>query len=97
MLYSAIKLVQLGANHLKLFPAPHTCIFPKAKDGTPVLNPCGKYAVRLFWMGAWRRVIVDDKIPFEKGGNSIFEMGDSRHEIYALLIAKAVYKLTAHL
>lgn len=96
LIYSGIKLVTQLSNH-KLVSAPHTCIYPKAKDGQPLLNSCGKYAVKLFWMGAWRRVIVDDKIPFDKSGNCLFEVGDVKHEIYHLLLAKAIYKVTAHL
>ena len=37
-------------------------IHPQNDAGCPVQNPSGLYAVRLFWMGAWRRVMVDDHI-----------------------------------
>ena len=30
--------------------------------GLPIQNPSGLYAVKLFWMGAWRRVMVDDHV-----------------------------------
>ena len=29
-------------------------------DGTPVYMASGLYHVRLYWMGAWRRIPVDD-------------------------------------
>lgn len=29
----------------------------------------GKYVVRLFWLGAWRKVYVDDYLPIDKSGN----------------------------
>lgn len=36
----------------------------------PVLNPSGKYIVRLFIMGKWRRILVDDLIPCTYNGQS---------------------------
>jgi hypothetical protein len=48
-------------------------IFPKSKDGgsTP-LSASGKYAVKLYHCGAWRRVFIDERIPFDSLGNSLF-------------------------
>jgi calpain-7 len=43
-------------------------IFPQGKDGRPLYNPSGKYAVRLWWNGAPRRVVVDDYLPLGRDG-----------------------------
>ncbi|CAM9727823.1 unnamed protein product, partial [Hapterophycus canaliculatus] len=31
-------------------------IYPKTSDQVPCYNPCGRYAVKLFAAGRWRRV-----------------------------------------
>lgn len=43
-------------------------IYSKCKTGktgqhTPSVNKFGKYIVRLFWMGCWRKIYVDDCLP----------------------------------
>ena len=41
-----------------------TCSFFPQKDGKPVLNPHGKYCVRLHINGCWRRVLIDSRFGF---------------------------------
>ncbi|XP_045476318.1 androglobin-like isoform X4 [Harmonia axyridis] len=44
----------------------------KAGAGTthsPQVNTTGKYFVRLFWLGAWRKVVIDDYLPVDVTGH----------------------------
>ncbi|KAJ8974230.1 hypothetical protein NQ317_003918 [Molorchus minor] len=41
------------------------CKLGKGKDHAPVVNRIGKYIVRLFWLGAWRKIYVDDLLPVD--------------------------------
>ncbi|GET91430.1 calpain-like cysteine peptidase, putative [Leishmania tarentolae] len=67
-------------------------VYPHA-PGTchPVYNPFGKYAVKLFVDGAYRKVLVDDCLPVDVLGRSLLST-TSRKELWPCLIAKAVLK-----
>ncbi|KAG5887707.1 hypothetical protein JTB14_010777 [Gonioctena quinquepunctata] len=39
------------------------CGAGKGQKHLPIVNDAGKYLVRLFWMGTWRKVYVDDLLP----------------------------------
>ncbi|KAJ1988975.1 cysteine protease [Coemansia spiralis] len=43
-------------------------IYPRSNTGTPVFNPAGKYMVKLFVNGLWRRVVIDDLLPVSEDG-----------------------------
>lgn len=38
-------------------------IYPQDEYGNPIYNPSGKYVVRLFLNGLWRKVTIDDTFP----------------------------------
>ncbi|CBZ36833.1 calpain-like cysteine peptidase, putative [Leishmania donovani] len=67
-------------------------VYPHA-PGTchPVYNPFGKYAVKLFVDGAYRKVLVDDCLPVDVLGRPLLST-TSRKELWPCLIAKAVLK-----
>ncbi|KAG5496158.1 hypothetical protein JKF63_02459 [Porcisia hertigi] len=57
----------------------------------PVYNPFGKYAVKLFVDGAYRKVLVDDSLPVDVLGRPLLTT-TSRRELWPCLVAKAVVK-----
>jgi hypothetical protein len=68
-------------------------IYPKGPDGRPSISPSGKYVLRLYNQGSWRRVVVDDRIPVDLSGNPLFVNSEDPREIWPLLLAKGLVKL----
>lgn len=56
-------------------------------------NPSGKYAVRLFAHGAWRRVDVDDRIAVDDEGLPVLPHSADLSELWPAILAKALFKL----
>ncbi|KAJ3161058.1 hypothetical protein HDU86_007677 [Geranomyces michiganensis] len=75
--------------------SPWDHIYPKAKDGLPMYNVSGKYIIKLFWLGAWRRVTVDDRIPVDAEGKPLVISSPNAHEIWPMLLTKALLKVVA--
>ena len=70
-------------------------IFPQ-KDGIPVYNPKGKYAIKLYLMGKERKIIIDDSMPFTYDDESIFPGCEDICEIWPSLLTKALLKLNIY-
>jgi hypothetical protein len=68
-------------------------IYPKLPSGKPVYNPAGKYCVRLYLAGSWRRVYVDDSVPTTADGTPALACSSDRLELWPLLLAKAIYSV----
>ena len=75
--------------------SPWDHIFPKGKDGFPMYNTSGKYIVKLFWLGAWRKITVDDKIPVDSAGRPLLISSPCIHEIWPLILSKALIKVAS--
>ena len=72
-LLSAFLMINENQNLLPADLFLWNLIFPKSKDiGITPLAPSGKYAVKLYHCGGWRRVFIDERIPFDSLGNSLF-------------------------
>lgn len=67
-------------------------VYPHA-PGTchPVYNPFGKYAVKLYIDGAYRKIVVDDALPVDELGRPLITV-TSRKELWPALIVKALFK-----
>jgi calpain-7 len=68
------------------------CIFPQ-KAGQPIINPYGKYMVKLFINGVWRKIIIDDTLPFGSNGELICAQSVNADEMWISLLEKAYLKV----
>lgn len=55
--------------------------------------------VRLFWLGCWRKILVDDKIPINSNGRVLlpctFIDNANELEIWPFLLIKALMKIAS--
>ena len=71
-------------------------IYPQNRAGIPILNPEGKYMVKLWLNGVARQVVVDDRLPIDKHANLLCSQTTaSGHqlELWVSIIEKAYMKL----
>ncbi|KAI8612349.1 hypothetical protein BC830DRAFT_1067730 [Chytriomyces sp. MP71] len=70
-----------------------SCVFPQDSSGMPVFNPIGKYVVKLFFNGIYRKIVVDDFLPLSKSGSLMCTYSTNPNEIWPSIIEKAYMKL----
>ncbi|RNF15848.1 calpain-like cysteine peptidase [Trypanosoma conorhini] len=89
---SAITFMEHAQSYVKHGEYLWELVYPHA-PGTchPVYNPHGKYVVRLFIDGAFRRVTIDDYLPVDALGRPFLTL-TTQKEIWPALLAKAIFQ-----
>lgn len=89
---SALLAVEQAQRYIPAGAYLWELVYPHA-PGTchPVYNPFGKYAVKLFVAGAFRKVVVDDRLPVDVLGRPLLST-TSLKELWPALIGKAIIK-----
>ena len=68
-------------------------IYPQDASGRPVFNTYGRYLVRLFFNGCFRRVEIDDLLPVDKHGLPLCAHSSDPTEFWPALLEKAYLKM----
>lgn len=68
-------------------------IYPKLPNGRPCYNPAGKYIVKLFLAGHWRRIVVNDVYPVDSNGTPVIVSSLNILELWPTILTKAIYTI----
>ncbi|TGZ79892.1 cysteine proteinase [Ascodesmis nigricans] len=69
-------------------------LYPHDEKGDNIPSPSGKYVVKLFINGCWRKVIIDDLLPVSKSTRSLYVTCRNNPSVYGhALIEKAYLKV----
>jgi hypothetical protein len=66
-------------------------VYPQLTNGKPYYNPSGKYCVRLFLAGKWRKVTVSDIMPVDDRKKYSLASSIDPYELWPAILSKAIY------
>ncbi|XP_039277346.1 uncharacterized protein LOC111047439 isoform X2 [Nilaparvata lugens] len=69
------------------------CKAGKGHAHKPIYNPYGKYIIRVFLVGRWRRIDVDDFLPVDSEGRVLLPLTKRREDLWLPLLTKALLKI----
>ena len=96
---SAFQIVRRYASSITASGTPSDdnylwrLIYPRSNAGKACYNPSGKYCVKLFFAGKWRKVLVDDTIPLTASDSIAIAHSTEAFELWPLLLSKAIYSV----
>ena len=67
-------------------------IYPQ-KNGIPIYNSYGRYWVKLYHMGKYRKIEIDDKIPVSENYEYFLPKTEKLEELWPVILTKALLKL----
>jgi len=78
------NIVAESSSHTSVESNPFLwqAIYPKFKSQRPYYNPSGKYCVKLFLAGKWRKVTVSDVLPVEADGRPAIASSSEAYELW---------------